>query len=52
MLLIFLCIGLAAGGLSGMFGLRGRILIGPALMRLADFPTRTALGTSLEAGSA
>lgn len=51
MLLIFLCIGLA-GVLSGMFGLGGGILIGPALVRLADFPTKTALGTSLEAGSA
>ncbi len=49
MLLIFLCIGLAAGVLSGMFGLGGGILIVPALVFLAGFPTKTALGTSLGA---
>ncbi len=45
----FLCIGLAAGVLSGMFGLGGGILIVPALVFLAKFPTRLALGTSLGA---
>src|SRR5215207_10446743 len=49
MLLIFLCIGLAAGVLSGMFGIGGGILIVPALIFLGHFPTRTALGTSLGA---
>lgn len=49
MLLIFLCIGLAAGVLSGMFGLGGGILIVPALVFLAKFPTKMALGTSLGA---
>ena len=47
MLLIFLCIGLAAGVLSGLFGIGGGILIVPGLMVLAHFPTKTALGTSL-----
>ncbi|HET7426331.1 MAG TPA: sulfite exporter TauE/SafE family protein [Gemmatimonadales bacterium] len=49
MLLIFLCIGLAAGVLSGMFGIGGGILIVPALVLLGHFPTKTALGTSLGA---
>lgn len=49
MSLIFLCIGLAAGVLSGMFGLGGGILIVPALVFLAQFPTKMALGTSLGA---
>jgi len=49
MILIFLCIGLAAGVLSGMFGIGGGILIIPALVFLVNFPTRTALGTSLGA---
>ena len=49
MLVIFLCIGLAAGVLSGLFGLGGGVLIVPSLVYLADFPTRMALGTSLGA---
>jgi uncharacterized membrane protein YfcA len=49
MLVIFLCIGLAAGVLSGLFGLGGGILIVPSLVFLANFPTRMALGTSLGA---
>src|SRR4051812_28780832 len=49
MLSIFLCIGLAAGVLSGLFGLGGGILIVPALVFLAKFPPRIALGTSLGA---
>ena len=46
---IYLCIGLAAGVLSGMFGIGGGIVIVPALVLLANFPTKTALGTSLGA---
>lgn len=49
MSLIFLCIGLAAGVLSGLFGIGGGILIVPALMFLGHLPTKTALGTSLGA---
>jgi hypothetical protein len=49
MLLIFLCIGLAAGVLSGMFGIGGGVLIVPALVFLGHFPTKAAVGTSLGA---
>ena len=49
MLLTFLCIGLAAGVLSGLFGVGGGLLIVPALVFLAKFPTKMALGTSLGA---
>ena len=49
MLVIFLCIGLTAGVLAGLFGLGGGILIVPALVLLAHFPPRMALGTSLGA---
>jgi uncharacterized membrane protein YfcA len=45
--LIFLAIGLAAGVLSGLFGIGGGLLIVPTLMAVANFSTRTALGTSL-----
>ena len=38
MLLLFLGIGLAAGVLSGLFGIGGGLLIVPALMYLARFP--------------
>ena len=48
-LLIYLCIGLAAGVLSGMFGIGGGIVIVPALVLLSSFSTKTALGTSLGA---
>jgi uncharacterized protein len=47
--LLFLVIGLAAGVLSGLFGIGGGILIIPALVFLANFPTKLALGTSLGA---
>ncbi len=47
MLLTFVVIGLAAGVLSGLFGVGGGILIVPALVLLADFPHKLALGTSL-----
>jgi uncharacterized protein len=49
MLLLFLGIGLAAGVLSGLFGIGGGLLIVPALMYLARFPVKLALGTSLGA---
>lgn len=49
MVAIFLAIGLVAGVLSGLFGIGGGILIIPALVLLANFPTKVALGTSLGA---
>jgi uncharacterized protein len=49
MSLTFLAIGLVAGVLSGLFGIGGGILIIPALILLAKFPTKLALGTSLGA---
>ena len=45
----YIAIGLIAGVLSGMFGVGGGILIIPALVFLAKFPTKLALGTSLGA---
>ena len=49
MVLTFLAIGLTAGVLSGLFGIGGGILIVPALILLAKFPAKVALGTSLGA---
>jgi uncharacterized protein len=49
LLLLFLGIGLAAGVLSGLFGIGGGLLIVPALIYLARFPVKLALGTSLGA---
>jgi len=49
MISLFLAIGLAAGILSGLFGIGGGILIVPALIFFAKFPTKLALGTSLGA---
>jgi uncharacterized protein len=49
MVLTFLAVGLVAGVLSGLFGIGGGILIIPALIFLAKFPTKLALGTSLGA---
>ena len=46
---LFLAIGLVAGVLSGLFGIGGGILIIPALIFFAAFPTKLALGTSLGA---
>ena len=46
---LFLVIGVAAGVLSGLFGIGGGIMIIPALIFFAKFPTRLALGTSLGA---
>lgn len=45
--LIFIGIGLAAGILSGMFGIGGGIIIIPALMYLCGFTQLKAQGTSL-----
>ena len=49
MSLIFLAIGLAAGLLSGLFGIGGGILIVPALMLVGRMSPATATGTSLGA---
>jgi uncharacterized membrane protein YfcA len=49
MVLTFLAIGLAAGVLSGLFGIGGGILIIPSLIFLANFHTKLAIGTSLGA---
>jgi uncharacterized membrane protein YfcA len=49
MLVIFLGIGVAAGLLSGLFGIGGGVLIMPSLVYLAGFPFRMAVGTSLGA---
>ncbi|MGH7499314.1 MAG: TSUP family transporter [Gemmatimonadales bacterium] len=47
--LVFLGIGLAAGVSAGFFGIGGGLLIVPALVFFASFPTKLALGTSLGA---
>jgi uncharacterized membrane protein YfcA len=47
MTILFLGIGLAAGVLSGMFGIGGGIIIVPALLLLAKMPPQGAAGTSL-----
>jgi uncharacterized protein len=49
MSLIFLAIGLAAGLLSGLFGIGGGILIVPALLIAGRMSPLTATGTSLGA---
>ena len=49
MVLVFLAIGLAAGILSGLFGIGGGILIIPSLIFLANFHAKLAVGTSLGA---
>ena len=49
MVATLLLIGLTAGVLSGLFGVGGGILIVPALVLLANFPPKLALGTSLGA---
>jgi uncharacterized membrane protein YfcA len=48
-MLTFLCVGLAAGVVSGLFGIGGGVLIVPALVYFTRFPTKLALGTSLGA---
>jgi uncharacterized membrane protein YfcA len=49
MSLLFLGIGLAAGLLSGLFGIGGGILIIPALLLFGRMDPATATGTSLGA---
>ena len=49
MTVTFVLTGLVAGVLSGLFGVGGGILIVPALVLLADYSHKTALGTSLGA---
>jgi uncharacterized membrane protein YfcA len=49
MALLFLAIGLAAGLLSGLFGIGGGIIIVPALMLVGRMQPATATGTSLGA---
>nr|WP_255211059.1 sulfite exporter TauE/SafE family protein [Methylogaea oryzae] len=45
--ILFVCIGLAAGVASGLFGIGGGVLIVPALIYLAGFSEHSAIGTSL-----
>ena len=47
--LLFLAIGLAAGLLSGLFGIGGGIIIVPALLLYGRMEPTTATGTSLMA---
>jgi uncharacterized membrane protein YfcA len=49
MVVTFVAIGIVAGILSGLFGVGGGILIVPALIVLAHFHLKLALGTSLGA---
>jgi uncharacterized membrane protein YfcA len=49
MSLLFLAIGLAAGALSGLFGIGGGILIVPALLLFGKMDPASATGTSLGA---
>lgn len=46
-ILLFIGIGLAAGVMSGLFGIGGGIIIVPALLLLAKMPAQMATGTSL-----
>jgi uncharacterized membrane protein YfcA len=46
---LFLVLGLAAGVLSGLFGIGGGIVIVPALLYFARMSPATATGTSLAA---
>jgi len=47
--MLFLLLGLAAGVLSGFFGIGGGVVIVPALIVAAGFAPATATGTSLAA---
>jgi uncharacterized membrane protein YfcA len=49
MSLLYLSIGLAAGLLSGLFGIGGGIIIVPALLLVGRMQASTATGTSLGA---
>src|SRR5579862_5990457 len=44
---LLLAIGLAAGALSGVFGIGGGVIIVPSLIYLAGFTQHRATGTSL-----
>jgi uncharacterized protein len=44
---IFIAIGLSSGVLAGIFGIGGGVLIVPALMYIAGFSQKMAIGTSL-----
>ncbi|MDD2267787.1 sulfite exporter TauE/SafE family protein [Sulfuricurvum sp.] len=44
---IFVAIGLSSGILAGIFGIGGGVLIVPALMYIAGFSQKLAIGTSL-----
>jgi uncharacterized membrane protein YfcA len=46
---MYVAIGLVAGTFAGLFGVGGGVLIVPALIFLAKFPIKVALGTSLGA---
>ena len=46
---LYILIGLAAGVLSGLFGIGGGVVIVPALLLLAQMSPLTATGTSLGA---
>jgi len=46
-MLLLAAIGVAAGILSGLFGIGGGVIIVPALIYLAGFDQHTATGTSL-----
>jgi uncharacterized membrane protein YfcA len=46
-IILLVCIGLAAGFLSGLIGIGGGIIIVPALVALAGFSQKMAQGTSL-----
>ena len=48
-IVMFLLIGLAAGVLSGLFGIGGGVVIIPALIFIARMQAQTAMGTSLAA---
>jgi uncharacterized membrane protein YfcA len=48
-LLVAVMVGLAAGVLSGLFGIGGGVVIVPALVLLLGFSQKTATGTSLTA---
>ncbi len=45
--ILYILIGLVAGGLSGVLGIGGGVVVVPALVLLAGIPQLTAQGTSL-----
>jgi uncharacterized membrane protein YfcA len=47
--MLYLLIGLAAGVLSGLFGIGGGVVIVPSLVLIAHFHQKQATGTSLAA---